>query len=211
MRASVAQGIEHRSPKAGVVRSNRIGGTSKCAGQRACFLWSAFVFPCVDLEPCASFVQSATVGRLFSPFTHPSQYGNRPVGFAKKVEAARSKCILDRRGNTKARFPSPHRCKRNTRRSRGSISAAARSIGSSSSATLAERESTAHVFPHHLGQTISMQPKATMRKSSRLSMSLGLYPFEVSVFYASFIQYFAQNSSSVFETQAPHGIYASLR
>ena len=31
--ASVAQGIEHRSPKAGVVRSNRIGGTIKLAGQ----------------------------------------------------------------------------------------------------------------------------------------------------------------------------------
>ena len=28
LRASVAQGIEHRSPKAGVVRSNRIGGTT---------------------------------------------------------------------------------------------------------------------------------------------------------------------------------------
>ena len=28
------QGIEHRSPKAGVVRSNRIGGTSKHAGQK---------------------------------------------------------------------------------------------------------------------------------------------------------------------------------
>lgn len=31
--ASVAQGIEHRSPKAGVVRSNRTGGTREIAGQ----------------------------------------------------------------------------------------------------------------------------------------------------------------------------------
>lgn len=33
--ASVAQGIEHRSPKAGVARSNRAGGTMKIAGQMA--------------------------------------------------------------------------------------------------------------------------------------------------------------------------------
>lgn len=33
--ASVAQGIEHCSPKAGVARSNRAGGTMKIAGQMA--------------------------------------------------------------------------------------------------------------------------------------------------------------------------------
>ena len=49
--ASVAQGIEHRSPKAGVVRSNRIGGTNGSeprifvrgfvlAGQTCCVFFS---------------------------------------------------------------------------------------------------------------------------------------------------------------------------
>ena len=36
--ASVAQGIEHRSPKAGVVRSNRIGGTIKNSRSEDIFL-----------------------------------------------------------------------------------------------------------------------------------------------------------------------------
>ena len=44
-RASVAQGIEHRSPKAGVVRSNRTGGTIEYVQARGCVcLWPVFRF-----------------------------------------------------------------------------------------------------------------------------------------------------------------------
>lgn len=42
LRASVAQGIEHRSPKAGVVRSNRIRGTNQLIQPVACAAGSLF-------------------------------------------------------------------------------------------------------------------------------------------------------------------------
>jgi hypothetical protein len=43
-RASVAQGIEHRSPKAGVVRSNRIGGTTENCRSEYMFALACFSF-----------------------------------------------------------------------------------------------------------------------------------------------------------------------
>ena len=45
--ASVAQGIEHRSPKAGVVRSNRTGGTIVSRRSLCVFRMVTFRFPVV--------------------------------------------------------------------------------------------------------------------------------------------------------------------
>ena len=65
--ASVAQGTEHRSPKAGVVRSNRAGGTIECCRSLAVFAGGLFWFRVEKyaqdtmIRPCAILRSMACV------------------------------------------------------------------------------------------------------------------------------------------------------